>query len=239
MTNRVPGLGLGFGASIMLHVALITAIFMVRSAPPLSPPRIFRVILKAAPQGEPGIGVTAAKAPPVAPKIVPPLPPAVVRPDRTAPVPTANPTPAPPPPAPRQVTTTATPPVSVPKPTAPLPAAGSVAGGKGADVLNMLQPGVDFPYPAYLQGLPTRSRRVSRPVTGSLVATLQFTIHRDGSVHDIQFVSHSGDYTFDTEAHGAIDGAGSTKAFGPLPADFHDDALNIFFTFSPPKPPNL
>jgi TonB family protein len=98
---------------------------------------------------------------------------------------------------------------------------------------------VDFPYPAYLQGIANAIEAGFPAQTGSLVATVQFTINRDGSVHDIKLVSRSGDYLFDKAAEAAVDHAGSTKALGPLPADFHDDALMVVFTFSPPKPPSL
>ena len=50
---------------------------------------------------------------------------------------------------------------------------------------------------------------------------------------DVRFVRRSGNYAFDLEAQGAIESAGSARAFGPLPDAFHDDVLPVTFSFDP------
>ncbi|MEP6781590.1 MAG: TonB family protein, partial [Gemmatimonadaceae bacterium] len=64
-----------------------------------------------------------------------------------------------------------------------------------------------------------------------------FLIHRDGSVSEISVTKSSGSSSFDREARGAVEAAGTSRAFGPLPSGFPDDVLPVYFTFSPEKPP--
>jgi len=233
VTDRSPGLGIGLGASVALHVALITAVFLAGHPPPIASPREFRVHLVAAPEGTPEIGVVAAK--PAVPVVKPaPLPPAVARPERKAPVPAPKAAPKQPPP--KQVTAAPTP-VEQPTPVVPpppAPAAGSDAPGTGSDLAALNLGGVDFPHPEYLSAMVNVIKSRFGSQNGRLEVTVRFTIHRDGTTHDIERVgAGSGSYTFDKRALAAVDGA----KFDALPADFHDDALTVIFTFSPPKPP--
>jgi periplasmic protein TonB len=64
-------------------------------------------------------------------------------------------------------------------------------------------------------------------------AEISFLILRDGSVRDIRFVTRSGSFAFDLEAQGAIEAAGNTQAFGPLPDGWNADVLPVSFYFKP------
>ena len=43
-------------------------------------------------------------------------------------------------------------------------------------------------------------------------------------------MKRSGNYAFDLEARGAIESAGTAKAFGPLPGGFKADVLPVSFS---------
>ncbi len=64
-------------------------------------------------------------------------------------------------------------------------------------------------------------------------AEISFLIRRDGTVHDIRFVTRSGSFAFDLGAQGAIEAAGNSSAFGPLPDGWEADVLPISFYFKP------
>ena len=67
----------------------------------------------------------------------------------------------------------------------------------------------------------------------TVYAEVRFLIHRDGSVSDFTFLTRSGVFSFDLEAQGAVEQAGSGHAFGPLPTGFTDDVLPVIFSFDP------
>ena len=58
-------------------------------------------------------------------------------------------------------------------------------------------------------------------------------IHEDGSVTDIEWIRRSGDPAFDLQAQGAIEAAGKSLAFGPLPDGYPQDRLRVSFFFDP------
>ena len=58
-------------------------------------------------------------------------------------------------------------------------------------------------------------------------------IRRDGSVHDIRFVTRSGSFAFDLSAQGAIEAAGNALSFGQLPDGWDADVLPVSFYFKP------
>jgi outer membrane biosynthesis protein TonB len=60
-----------------------------------------------------------------------------------------------------------------------------------------------------------------------------FVIHRDGSVSDIGWAQKSGDTAFDLEAQGAVEAAGRSLVFGPLPEGYPRDQLRVSFYFDP------
>jgi len=125
-----------------------------------------------------------------------------------------------------------------PKPETPPPTAGGGAtGGKGTDVANVDTPGIEFPYPGYLQNI---SREVLRQFQTNqtrltLIADVRFMIKRDGTVdpESIRLVTSSGNYSFDQKALGAVEAAANAKRFGRLPDGFREDILPVTFRFTP------
>jgi outer membrane biosynthesis protein TonB len=115
------------------------------------------------------------------------------------------------------------------------PTAGSEAGGKGTDLANVDLGGTDFPYPAYQRNIVNRIAENFHTTERGRAAEVMFIIRRDGSVDpdQMQLVTRSGSYTFDNSAMGAIEAAANKKSFGPLPADFKNDALTVIFRFDP------
>ena len=105
----------------------------------------------------------------------------------------------------------------------------------GTDAVNIKTPGLQFAYPEYLRNIVSQVyRRWERPGGNqALRAEVSFFILRDGSVRDIRFVTPSGNFSFDLSAQGAIEEAGNTKAFGPLPDGYEADLLPVSFFFTP------
>ena len=228
ISRRGPGLGLGLFASMLLHAGLIFAFLALRSAPVAAPPT-YNIQLLAAPPRTPAIGVVQPAAS-TAPQ------PATVAPPRTTPAPRV-PVPATTkhaPPAPRQATEL---PPSHAASAKTGPAAGSAAGGRGADAVTIdVENGLDFPYPAYLKNIENQIAVRFHPSSkGALKAVVQFLIRRDGSVpsESISLVTSSGVFPFDEEATGAVEAAAHDHAFGPLPPGFHEDVLPVNFHFDP------
>jgi TonB family protein len=113
-------------------------------------------------------------------------------------------------------------------------AGGGETGGKGTDVANVSTAGKDFPYPGYLTNIVNQiAMRFNPRQRQMLSAEVRFTIRKNGDVMFIEVARGSGSYGFDTEAKGAIEAAGSARAFGPLPEGYSDEALTIIFTFDP------
>lgn len=201
-----------------------------RTSAPLPPQ--YRVQLIAAPAGDRAAGVVA---PPETPPVAAPVPASKTTPKikpptnaKTKPAPVAKPaTPVPQPKA-----------AEPPKPTTPPPSAGGGAtGGKGTDVANVDTPGIEFPYPGYLQNI---SREVLRQFQTqqtrlTLTADVRFMIKRDGTVdpESIHLVTSSGNYSFDQKALGAVEAAANAKRFGRLPDGFREDILPVTFRFTP------
>lgn len=104
----------------------------------------------------------------------------------------------------------------------------------GSDVATVSTEGVEFPFPEYLQNIVAQVlRRWQRPGQSTpLEAEVSFFVHRDGSVTALQFIRRSGNFAFDLEAQGAIEVAGTSKAFGSLPDGWTSDVLFVRFYFS-------
>jgi outer membrane biosynthesis protein TonB len=215
--------------SAVVHVGLVAfALVAARGAKPKG--EVYAVNLIAAPAGPRQVGIVndAPKREPDAP-----LPKrAEMTPKETVPTP----------PVKRPPETTRTPSRATQVPDAksarfdtPAPkAGGGETGGKGTDVANVNTGGKEFPYPAYLHNIITQiALRFDPRQKQMLSADVQFVIRRDGSVFAISVVKPSGSYGFDLEAKGAIEAAGSARAFGPLPDGYSDDALTVIFTFDP------
>lgn len=106
----------------------------------------------------------------------------------------------------------------------------------GNDELTFRQEGIRFPYPEYLNRIVTEiHRRWAAPAARNarLRVEVAFTIQRDGTVTDIEFLRRSNNRIFDAEALGAIERAARDGAFGPLPSGWNGESLPIAFNFKP------
>jgi periplasmic protein TonB len=223
-------LGLPLGVSVVLHASVIATAFLVRPAQPKALPPVYKVNLVAAPPGERAIGpVTREPAPTPPPTPVKQPPRAETNPkDMPAPV-KPKPTRKPPPPA------TPTPPTKAAPKDVPLAkAGGGPTGGAGADVANIKTEGVEFTDQAYLNNIVRQIAVRFKPRNpGTLRAEVFFIVRRDGSAGEFRFLTKSGVYAFDLEAQGAVESAGSAKAFGTLPPSYVNDFLPVIFSFDP------
>jgi outer membrane biosynthesis protein TonB len=216
--------GLGFAATIVVHAAAASILFARPRTLTIVPP-VYRVELVAAPRPEP----QARPAPEVVERPAERAPPPVVRREpprrRTSVAREAPPREAQPQverePAPR------TTPVEEPLP--------GVTPSTGTDVATVKVSGIEFRYPEYLRNIVAEVyRRWQRPIGGeALQAEVLFFIHRDGSISNLQFTRRSGNFSFDLEAEGAIEAAGNSRAFGPLPEGYEADILPVNFFFNP------
>ena len=225
-TNR-GDVAMGLIGAAVLHAAAVVLLFTsaeVKNAAPRMVP--MRTHMVAAPQGDVAVGVVQA---PAAPTETPAPRAAEKIPDATKTSPTA------PKQAPKIKPKEATVTPNAAKSAKNAPTAGSEPGGKGTDLANVDLGGTDFPYPAYQRNIVNRIAENFRTVEKTRSAEVMFIIRRDGSVDpdQMQLVTRSGSYTFDNAALGAIEAAANKKLFGPLPADFRNDALTVIFKFDP------
>jgi periplasmic protein TonB len=212
---------IGIAGTLVVHALVLGVGFLTVKAPREFPP-VYAVNLVAAPAPR-----TDTK----------PAPEAVARPVEEPPAPTV--------PAPKSVPTQPkpAPPRQTPSPQQKEPAprtqsqqtpAPGETPGTGSDAITVKTPGLTFPFPGYLENIYNQIyRRWERPLGSSLSAEVTFLIMRDGSVKDLRFSRSSGNFSFDLSAQGAVEAAGNTKAFGPLPDGFEADVLLVSFYFSP------
>ena len=233
MIRPQSGVRLGgpLGVSAVLHASIIAAAIFARSAPPKALPPVYKVSLIAAPPGPRAIGeVTPQPAPAPPPTPAPPPPRAETNP-RDMPAPTK------PKPAAKKAAAPATPTVAkkaAPKDEPQPKAGGGPTGGTGTDVANVKIEGVEFTDPAYVNNIVRQiAVRFSPRNPGALRAEVFFIVRRDGSVGEFRFLTKSGVYAFDLEAQGAVEAAGSAKAFGALPSSYTNDFLPVIFSFDP------
>ena len=224
-------LGGPLGVSAVLHASIIAAAIFARPAPPKALPPVYKVSLIAAPPGPRAIGeVTPQPAPAPPPTPTPPPPRAETNP-RDMPAPTK------PKPAPKKAAAPATPTVvkkAAPKQEPQPKAGGGPTGGVGTDVANVKIEGVEFTDPAYVNNIVRQiAVRFSPRNPGALRAEVFFIVRRDGSIGEFRFLTKSGVYAFDLEAQGAVEAAGSAKAFGALPSSYVNDFLPVIFSFDP------
>lgn len=222
-------MGLPATVSLVLHLSLVVLAVVVARDKPLALPPVYQVDLIAAPPGPRAIGQVSEQA--AAPAAETPPPKRAEAPDET-PVPVKK--------APPRKTAA---PKSTPVPnakevksrtTAAPRAGGGPEGGKGADVANVSVQGIPFPYPGYLENIVRQIALRFKPRAGqALVAEVLFLVRRDGSTTGFAFRKRSGSYEFDLEAQGAVEAAGRSGSFGPLPDGFRDDVLTVIFSFDP------
>ena len=225
--GRSP-LALPLTFSMLGHVAVFAALIFVRTPAPKPMPPMYRVSIVAAPPGPRAEGVVAPPAATPPPPTAAPPPPRVQTPPKAMPMPTKAPAKAVPPATPTPVPTAA-------PPKAPArQAGGGPTGDKGTDVATVRTEGVDFPFPGYLENIVRQiAKNFGEHRNTNVRAEVQFLIRRDGSVSAISFITRSGDYSFDLDAQGAVESAGNSRAFGPLPNGFPDDVLPVVFSFDP------
>jgi protein TonB len=225
-SEREPsGRAAGLIGTILVHAAvasfLVTTVKPTRAAPPS-----YAVDLVAAP---------APTQKRLAREALPTPPPE----EKPAPVKPAPPKPAkaPAPPKPKPPPPTEVKKEPPPKTTAPATPAPGETPSTGTDVATIKTPGLAFPYPEYLRNIVTQVyQRWDRGSTQQRnFAEISFLILRDGSVRDIRFVTRSGSFAFDLNAQGAIEAAGNSHAFGPLPDGWDADVLPVSFYFKPTK----
>ena len=237
------GLAAPFTVSALLHAVIATLLFnSLKERKPVALPPMYRVNIVAAPPGERAIGEvnppstsarTSVTQPTPAPSTIKeaPLPKAKAAPKTVRTTPTETKT------APAKRTKVSTPSeatTTAPPKTAPK-AGGGPTGGSGTDVATVRAEGIEFPFPGYLNNIVRQIALNFKPRNASarLRAVVRFLIHRDGSVSNIEFITKSGNYSFDLEAQGAVEAASSMRAFGPLPTGFPDDVLPVVFSFDP------
>lgn len=228
-------------ASTVLHVGLLSGVLLWQGKPEPARPPVYRVKLIGAPTGAKNIGVVDSR-PATQPVKQAEAPSGMERPEVTKTV-TEAPKPAPkPPPAKATPTPTRTrdagqTDAAAATAASSAPRAGSKAGGRGADVVTVETSGIEFPSPGYLNNIVRQVEYRFSPDTRferrPLRAEVSFLIHRDGRVSDIRMETPSGEYRFDQEALSAIEATGRAKAFGPLPAEWLDDVLRVYFNFTP------
>ena len=225
-TNR-GDVAVGVIAAVGLHVAAAVFLFSASEARQPAVRMVpMRTHMVAAPRGDVAVGVVQAPAAPTetpAPRAAEKIP----DPTKTAPTATKKTPPI------KAKDATVTP--NAAKSVKNAPTAGSEAGGKGTDLANVDLGGTEFPYPAYQRNIVNRIAENFRTTEKGRSAEVMFIIRRDGSVDpdQMQLVTRSGSYTFDNAAMGAIEAAATKKLFGPLPADFKNDALTVVFRFDP------
>jgi protein TonB len=227
-----------FTLSAILHAAVATLLFnTLKERKPVALPPMYRVEIVAAPPGERAIGEVksgqAKATPPVTQQS------AAQSSAKEVPLPrakSAQKTPARATPSTAPAKAAASDAKAVPKPKTEAPkAGGGPIGGKGTDVATVRSDGIEFPFPGYLNNIVRQIALNFKPRNpdARLKAEVRFLIHRDGSVSDLTFIRRSGNFSFDLEAQGAVEGAASARAFGPLPNGFTDDVLPVVFSFDP------
>jgi periplasmic protein TonB len=185
----------------------VYAVNLVAAPAPTERKRIAREAVPTPPQEKPAPVKPKPTPPPKAPPKPEPKPPPTTEPDREPPPPTAAPV------APAEGETPST----------------------GTDAATIKTPGLEFPYPEYLRNIVNQvyQRWDRDDARQNSFAEISFLIRRDGSVHDIRFVTRSGSFAFDLGAQGAVEAAGNSLAFGPLPDGWDADVLPVSFYFKP------
>ncbi|MCC6317758.1 MAG: TonB C-terminal domain-containing protein [Gemmatimonadaceae bacterium] len=223
-----PRLTASLALSVALHGAVVAGVIGLAQADHIALPPVYKVDLVAAPAGPRAIG--QVQAPAATPTPAAPVPRTAVRePAERVPVK------APPPRRPAPPVATQVPNASRTPPGAAAPrAGGGSTGGQGTDVANVQSPGIEFPFPSYLNNIANQIiLNFDKGNLPALSCDVSFLIRRDGSVTSIEIRRRSGSTLFDIEARGAVEAAGRSRAFGPLPDGFSDDVLPVIFTFTP------
>ena len=185
----------------------VYAVNLVAAPAPTERKRIAREAVPTPPQEKPAPVKPKPTPPPKTPPKPEPKPPAPTEPDREPPPPTA----------------------------APVTPAEGETPSTGTDAVTIKTPGLEFPFPEYLRNIVNQiyQRWDREGARQNSFAEISFLIRRDGTVHDIRFVTRSGSFSFDLGAQGAVEAAGNALAFGPLPDGWEADVLPVSFYFKP------
>ena len=209
--------------TILVHAAAAAFLFsQVRTSGATPPGYAVNLVAAPAPTERKRIAREAVPTPPQEK-------PAPVKPKPTPP-PKTPPKPAPKPPPPTDTDREPPPPTA-----APITPAKGETPSTGTDAATIKTPGLEFPYPEYLRNIVNQIyQRWDRDAARqNSFAEVSFLIRRDGTVHDIRFVTRSGSFAFDLGAQGAVEAAGNSLAFGPLPDGWDADVLPVSFYFKP------
>jgi periplasmic protein TonB len=222
--TRPPGTAVGMVGSVVMHAAVAGLLFTGVGSPVKGPPPYHVKLVASNVQTEKKRLAREAIPTPPQPK------PAPVKPQ--PPKPTKKP--APPEPKKQPVDTNKEPPAQTVSPVQPLP---GETPSTGTDVANIDTPGLEFPFPEYLQNIVAQIYRNwdRDPSQLSRTASLSFMILRDGTVRDIRFVNRSGSFSFDLSAQGAVEASANANAFGPLPDGWDADVLPVTLIFRPTR----
>jgi outer membrane biosynthesis protein TonB len=209
--------------SLLIHglVAAGAVAVALLTADPLPAFEVYRVELVSPPPAEAGPDLPT-----------PPEPEPVVVPEtqEAEPEPEPEPEPVQERPAPPTRTPPEPEPERVPEPSRGPEPDPSSAGGEDLEVRI---DGREFSDPAYLENIIRQNRRYFRwSGDPGLRACVYFEILRDGGTRGIRIVRGSGNFRFDLAARGAVEAAGSRKAYGELPASWRHDMLPVQFSFS-------
>ena len=225
------GAGVGVAFSVLLHAVLAgVAVYTALHAPPRRTVNTLNIQFAKMPaMTKPAEPVK--KATPAAPKIEEPKP--VI----------TEPKPEPPkttPPKPEKNTVPLSPfgkstkkGSETPAPPSPPPASGQPASGPevpvGGSGITALEGG-DFPYSLYLEGLQRKiGTKWFRPgVAPGTTTVIYFRIQRDGTITESDYVSRSGNSTFDRAALSAVR---SASPLNPLPFAYSGTYLGVHLTF--------
>jgi protein TonB len=220
-----PGRAAGLIGTLVVHAAAAAFLFSQVKAAPAGPP-VYAVDLVAAPAPTQRRRL-AREAVPTPPPVEKPAP---VKPKPTPP-PEKPSAPEPKPPPRTEPDREPPPPTAAPATPAP-----GETPSTGTDAATIKTPGLAFPFPDYLRNIVNQVyQRWDRSNAGSRSAEISFLILEDGSVRDIRFVTPSGNFAFDLDAQGAIEAAGNSRAFGPLPDGWEADVLPVSLYFKPTR----
>lgn len=100
--------------------------------------------------------------------------------------------------------------------------------------LNIRIQGLQRDYPEYYNNIIRQIRRCFRWTRGgNWQTTVFFNIDRQGNAEDIDWISRSGNTSFDFQSLEAIECAGREGGFGALPEDIPFDRFPVSFSFRP------
>lgn len=106
----------------------------------------------------------------------------------------------------------------------------------GGENINLRLQGVQCPTPDYCNNIIRQINRYFRHPGGSGgEADVFFLINRDGSIANLQLRSSTGGAGFRLAVLEAVEQAGLSRAFGPLPSAYGADQLPVSFFFRPAR----